>query len=151
MKFDMNLAQLVNVSPATLQRFLSMEATALYEDDEYMSLVRSLNRNLMEETLPEVRAAYEKHLPGFVDEIKKQYQLKDNPMSAYTLGNWMVGILRYPETTNTLLNMHTRVPSQMIIDGLPHLLSFLDEVERGGAEWQRALCILSIPLMVHNK
>ncbi len=151
MQTNVNLAEIIGIPQATVDRFLVMGAEAIYKDDEYMGLVRSLDGALMEDTLPDVREVYERHLSEFVAELQAKYRLAQNPMSAYTLGNWVVGMLRYPETTNTLLKMHSEVPSQMIVDGLPHLIGFIEDLDRGRTEWQRALCILSIPLMLHNK
>jgi acyl carrier protein phosphodiesterase len=68
-------------------------------------------------------------------------------MSPFTLGNWVVGILEYPEEAKKLIEMHRRVPHQALVDNLPGILEILNEMPRGRAEWQKALCLLAFPLM----
>lgn len=142
-----DIAATLDLPQSTIDRMLHLSPEALLQDPEYLDLLHSLDRALLEETLPLARTAYEAGLQAFSDALNTRYGLKDTPMSAYTLGNWVVGALQYPNYTDQILKMHTRVPSEAVRNGLPDLLGMLSKMPKGSAEWQRALTALSLPLM----
>jgi hypothetical protein len=141
------IAQIINIPTSTLKRFMSLPGKKLLKDPEYIAILKDLDRELLEATLADARNAYEKGLPAFSEQLAARYGLDSTPMSAYTLGNWVVGALQYPENTDQILKMHDRVPGEAISGGLTDLLHMLDNLPAGAQEWQRALAVLSLPLM----
>jgi hypothetical protein len=135
------------LSESTVQRFLTMSVQNVYEDKDYIAALKLLNRDVLQNTLPAARTAYENHLEEFSDAIRSRYNLDSDVMSAFTLGNWVVGILEYPDQAKKLINMHARVPHQALVEHLPGILRILDEMQQGRTEWQKALCMLAFPLM----
>ncbi|MFP4323161.1 MAG: hypothetical protein ACLFTK_11970 [Anaerolineales bacterium] len=142
-----SLANYIGVSTRDVQTWLNMSAAGIYDDPAYQDLVYGLDRALLEETLSEARAVYEDALPEFQAALGSEYNFRNTPMSAYTLGNWLVGFLQYPDSLPELLDIHARIPQSVLTAGLPMLLSYLDDMPQGGAEWQRALAILALPMM----
>lgn len=140
------LSRYTGVPTKQINRLLSMSGQTMAKDPEFINLLNSLDKDHLEETLPEARAAYEKGLPAFERHLHQQYGLETTPMSAFTLGNWVVGALQFPQYTNKIMEMHENIPREVFVNELPRLLDMLDHV-RGGREWQRALCVFSLPLM----
>lgn len=129
-----------------LQYLLSLSPAKMYQDSVYQNLVRQLNAEMLQDTLVSVRETYDKHLPT----IKRQYNLRNTTMSGFTLANWIIGFLSYPDRLPDLLERHVNVPPSVIADVAPDLLAVLGEVPRGGAEWQRALTVFILPLLARN-
>jgi len=142
-----DIATTVGLPEATIKRLMGLAPADLLQDPEYLDLLHELDRELLEETLPMARSAYEEGLPAFSASLNARYGLADTPMSAYTLGNWVVGALQYPDHTSQILKMHDRVPGEAVRNGLEDLLGMLSTMPKGSREWQRALCALSLPLM----
>jgi len=142
------ISRYTGMSTADIDAILALPVEDIFHDNAYMSLLRSLDRDLLEETLPEARAVYEKHLPAFKDELTNDYDINTDPMSPYTLGNWLVGVTRYPETASGILKMHENVPGHIVAGSLATLLDMLDDMPApADEEWKRAICALAIPMM----
>lgn len=141
------IAAYTGLSSHVIQRLQTMSIDNVYADKEYLNALRNLNRDMLQATLPAARQAYDNHLDEFSSAIRSRYNLNTDVMSAFTLGNWVVGILEYPEQAKKLIHMHERVPHQALVENLPGILKILDEMPQGRAEWQKALCLLAFPLM----
>lgn len=100
---------------------------------------------MLHDSLPHARNAYERSLPRFTQILKEKYGLSNTPMSAFTLGNWLVGFLRYPESIADMPKLHQRVPAAFR-EMLPEMLKMLDNVPHG-AQWQKALALMALPMM----
>lgn len=135
------------LSTQLIQRLQSMSVNNVYADKDYLNALSSLNRDTLQSTLADARQAYENHLEEFSNAIRTGYNLNTDVMSPFTLGNWVVGILEYPDQAKTLIEMHERVPHQALVEHLPGILEILNEMSHGRAEWQKALCLLAFPLM----
>lgn len=138
----------VDISDETRDYLLSLSAKEIVADRTYIGLVNSLDTALLEHTLPQVRAAYEKMLPEFQKQLFVQYGINRAPMFSSTLGNWIISIAQYPHYLTDLVNMHHNVPREAIIGGLPLLLEMLDHTPEASKEWKRALVVLTLPLML---
>jgi hypothetical protein len=68
-------------------------------------------------------------------------------MSAFTLGNWLVGFLQFPAALEGLSKFHKRLPQDAMAELLPHMLSVLEDMPHGSADWQKALALLSMPML----
>lgn len=145
------IARHLDVDVEVVERLLTLSGAEMLKDKGYINYLKKLDLHALEHTLPEARAAYERGLPAFQQEIQNRYGVASSPMSAYTLGNWVVGALQYPENTDQILHMHRRIPSEVIINGLEPLLHMLDTLPKESATlWKKALCALSLPLMRNN-
>jgi|GEM_PF-1787379 len=141
------LAQYIGIPTTSVSRIIKMQQTKIYEDKDYKEWINKLDSTSLHNTLPHARSAYDKHLPDFVQILQTRYGMKDTPMSAYTLGNWLVGFLQYPSALANLAEMHNRIPQRAFREMLPQLISMLDEMPAGRADWQRALSLLALPLL----
>lgn len=140
------LAAKIGISVRELDYFLNMRGEDIIKDDNYIALLGKVDRPVLEKTLPQIRAVYEERLPDFAAYIEKRYKLDHNPMSAYTLGNWVVGALQFPAYVNSILDMHEGLAAEMFANELPALLAMVEDTP-GSVEWQRALCLFSLPLI----
>jgi hypothetical protein len=142
------IAHYTGLNPSEIKRFSQMSAHDIYRDAVYVAVLKSLDKAYLESTLQLARAAYEKHIDAFKDEVKARYGLNKTPMSALTLGNWVVGVLQYPASAHEILKLHNDIKGEVFSGSLEELLDMLNEMPKGAAEWQQALCLLSFPLML---
>ena len=140
------LAAYIGISVKDLDYFLAMNGHDIINDSQYTALLSGVDRELLERTLPQVRAVYEERLPAFAASIQERYKLDRNPMSAFTLGNWIVGALQFPAYIQSILDLHDGIAAEVFANELPALLAMVDDVP-GNEEWKRALCLFSLPLM----
>lgn len=143
---EQTLSHYIKVQPAQIVRLLNMTAAAIYADDEYKGWIASLNPDVLHDSLPHARSAYELSLPRFTKVLKEKYGLSNTPMSAFTLGNWLVGFLRYPESIADMPSLHQRVPVEAFREMLPDMLKILDNVPDGD-QWQKAMALMALPMM----
>jgi len=141
------LSRYLNIPESSVNKFMSMSSREILENAEYRELLGSIDRDTLEATLQDARETYEKYLPPFVETVERKYKLGTTPMSPYTLGNWVVGALQFPDYTDSILEMHTRVPGHVFVNELQSLMDILEHMPNAHAEWQRALCLFSLPLM----
>lgn len=126
---------------------MNLSGKQLLENKTYVAMLHDLDKDLLEATLPTVRDVYERHLPEFVERVEQRYGLGATPMSAFTLGNWVVGALQFPDHTHSILEMHANIPREVFNNELQSLMDILEEVSQGKQEWQRAMCVFALPLM----
>ena len=141
------IASYTGLSLSEVQRFFKMGAFDVYKDANYIKVLKSLDKAYLEATLPAARAAYETHIDAFKDEVKARYGLDRAPMSSFTLGNWVVGVLQYPASAHEILGMHKGIKGEVISGSLQDLLDMLNDMPQGSEKWQQALCLLAFPLM----
>jgi hypothetical protein len=140
------LAHYIGVPQGKIERLLALTQEQIYQDAEYQAWIGTLDIELLNKCLPLARAAYEKHLATFTEHLRTQYNMVNTPMSAFTLGNWLVGFLQYPSQISDLSRIHRRLPRQAVQEMLPEMIAMLDEMPEGRAEWQRALALMALPL-----
>jgi hypothetical protein len=132
-----------SVSPNMLAKWFAMRQQDVYNDPDYQALVKTIDRDILHDTLGDARSAYEKGLPSLKTYIESRYTLNHEMMSPYTLANWVIGFLDSPSALHTLSSYHTEVPQKAIEEGLPEIVKMLDRMPA----WQQALCVLAIPLL----
>jgi methionyl-tRNA formyltransferase len=140
------LSKYIGISPVKISRLLKMKQAKIYEDGEYQTWISQIDTDLLYNTLPHARQAYEKHLPYFAQILQDRYGMVNTSMSAFTLGNWLVAFLKYPVAISELSKKHARIPQQAFLDMLPEMIQMLQEIPAGRAEWQRALALMALPL-----
>lgn len=143
------LSKYTGLREEKIKRYSTMSTQAIYTDADYLNHLHTLDREFLIETLPLARKAYEEHLPDFAADLQDRYRLPNMPMSAFTLGNWVLGVLEYPTTAPEIIKMHGNVPGEVVANNLEDLLQFLGDMPHGSAEWQQALCLLAFPLMMN--
>ncbi len=140
------LARYIGVEQNKIERLLALSQAQIYQDAEYQAWIAELNVEQLNDFLPLARAAYEKHLATFTEHLRKCYDMVNTPMSAFTLGNWLIGFLQYPSQISDLSRIHQRLPRQAVLEMLPEMIAMLDDMPEGRAEWQRAFALMALPL-----
>lgn len=140
------LATYAHIPVSEIERVMSLTPEAIYQDEVYQAWITSLDTRLLSHELPYARAAYDKGLAL----IKQKHELIGTIMSGHTLCNWVLGFLMYPEKMRDMLDYHVSVSPAVVASILPELITLLDDMPAGREEWQRALVIFSLPLLVRN-
>jgi hypothetical protein len=113
------LARCINAPVEDVERLLALSPEALYDDALYRDLVGRLDANALETTATYARLAYDAQLPP----IKAKYGLSNTVMSGYTLCNWVLGFLMYPQKLPDMITRHARIPADTIEAALPELIA----------------------------
>ncbi len=127
--------------------FLTLSPAEVYRDEQYIRALYRLDLPRLRMTLPIVRSYYEEHLDEFAADMEQTYHIHRGAMSAYTLGNWVVAFLDFPENALNMLEKHSHLPPEMFDGGLEELMQLLDGLPEAQDTWQQALCLLAFPLM----
>ena len=130
-----------------VNRLRTMSAQEVFADKAYLRALKQIDRHFLEETLQEARKAYALHMDEFKAEIQSRYGISSEPMSAFTLGNWVVGVLQYPDQVKELMNMHGNVGGEVFAGSMEQVLTILEDMPHGTREWQQAMCMLAFPMM----
>lgn len=138
------LAVYAGTTDTEIERLLALKPDELYADSGYQMLVDQLEITTLENSMREARQAVDAN----IQRIKIKHDLLGTMMSGYTLVNWTIGFLQHPQKLPDLLIRHRNLSPDMIMAALPDILDVLGSMEQGAAHWQRALVVLSIPLMV---
>lgn len=150
-KLSQILAHYTGMPSSEVVRLLGMSQRDIYEDSAYKRMVEQLPSTILYETLPQARAAYERYLPQFAEILAMRYGMKNTPMSAFTLGNWLVGFVEQPTAIINLSKIHSRLPQQAVIEMLPEMIGMLDGMSEGRENWQRALALMALPLAARRE
>lgn len=141
------IAYYTGLSEQEVRRFLSRPAADTYRDPAYIKTLEQLDQGYLKRTLGMVRDYYDQHLGEFAAELENRYQISRGAMSGFTLANWVIGFLDYPDYAIDLLERHAKLPAEVFDGGLEDLLSLMDGMPEGREQWQQALCLLAFPLM----
>jgi hypothetical protein len=144
------LASYSQLPEAQIESWLAQPSRALLSDEKYYQAINAIDSSLLYHSLPEVREAYTSGLPAFQQKLTERYQLDFSVMSAYTLGNWLLGFLQHPEQLDMLLDKHLRLPLNVLREEAPALLSLLDKMSQNRQEWQKALALFMLPLLAER-
>lgn len=124
-----------------------MTPEEIIKDEAYLTLVNSLNRRILEDTLEAARTSYEYSLPNLKADLADQFNINTDPMSPDTLGNWVITILRDLQKLDQLVLKHKNLNAEIIQYGLDDIVKMVGYINEGSEEWQRAICILALPLL----
>lgn len=119
----------------------------IYNDSAYLNQIRQIDTERLYETLPAARDIDAEYVPQYNQILSERFGLHNSVMSAFTLGNWLVGFLQFPKTLDNLSQHHKRLPKEAMAELLPHMLSVLEDMPHGSADWQKALALLSMPML----
>lgn len=140
------MAKQIGLPVEEVQELLALPPADIYASHFYRSLVEALDYHILSAAMPEVRAAYDQYLPAVVDRLRSDYQYMGRPMTSSTLSNWVLGFLHEPAHLGKMVDLHSRVPMQVLEYSLPEILSILDTIGSAGEEWKRAIVVMSLPL-----
>lgn len=140
------ITQYTDLSEYDANRLLALPPRALYDDPVYTSIVASLDVATIRQTLPYAREVYDDHLQY----LKEQHGLGSTVMSGHTLGSALVGFLMQPDRMPEMLEKHVILSPQTVRKTMPDLVNLLGTIGEGAAEWQSAMIVLSLPLMVDD-
>ncbi len=136
----------IGISVEDARAMLSLRQNQLIHSEMYRELVRSLDYTALSNSLRQIRALYETHLPELVDYLRDNHQYVGKGMTALTLGNWLLGFLNMPDYLDHLIEIHKKVPPFVLTIGLPRILEILDKAEASSAEWKKAMALLTLPM-----
>lgn len=145
------LAHTIGIPVREIQRLFRLDRVEMYNDSEYRRLVREIDLELLGTTLPLARQVYDRIMPDVIAAVRSEFDYAGRGMSAFTLGNWVIGFLTQPDELSKLLEFHDGVPSAVFEISLPSILDALNQIENGGREWAKAMAILSLPLLSIEK
>lgn len=144
------LAQYIGIPQSDIKNLLSLSLEDLYDSPAYNKLVQQLDFDLLHETLPDARKVYESVVPTVIDSISSEFKYTGRGMTAFTLGNWLVGFLARPDQLFKLADIHSHIPVPAIEAGLPLILAGLSDMDSGGKQWSKAMAVLSLPFFVRH-
>jgi hypothetical protein len=139
------LSRNIGISVDEVQKLMRLSRSQLYDNPFYQNLVNQLDFESLRYSVGDARKVYETHLPELVAHLREEYGYTGKPMTAFNLGNWLVGFLSQPDQLYRLIDLHKQVPLEVISTGLPDILEMLGEMGPSGREWQKALAVLSLP------
>ncbi len=140
------LATYTGLPEAEIERLLALSPTEIYDDPAYLALIPSLDAEMLKATAAQVQQIYADRLPA----LKDKHQLGGSIMSSYTLVNWVLGFLMYPERLRDMLHYHRKLSAQQVASMLPDLFELLNEMNEGREAWATALAVISLPLLAEN-
>lgn len=144
------LSYYIGIDERTVDSLLSLSKREIFTDSTYTRLLDELDKHYLQETMGAAREAYELGLENLKQHLAGQFNLNVEPMSAFTLGNWVAGYLFYQDTLPDLLQLHRAVPTDAIAVGLPDILEMLEQIPQAGAEWTKAMSLLALPLLLER-
>ena len=141
------IASNLDISTQEVDRLIRKGRKGVLQDDNYRAILDGLDNDLLTSTLADARAVYDQYLPNLIDDLEKRFGYTGNPMSAHTLGNWLLGFLHSPDHLVQLLAIHDNLSPEFIEFGLADILDFLSAMPEGGQAWQGAMSALALPLL----
>jgi hypothetical protein len=138
------------ISSDQLERWSEMSPNEVIADRDYLVQLTSIDVERLKRSQATFEQVYERYLPRFQQELKDNYNIQQAPMFSETLGRWVLSVLEMPQFMVQILDLHGRVPPQVIRETLNMLIMMAGDVPEDGEEWQRAIYILSLPLMLER-
>ncbi len=142
-----SISHYTNLPQGEVSRLLALSPDAILEDADYLDYLNALDAELLEADLPAARDAFNHGLQEIADAMQAEYALDHNPMSSYTLGNWLVGFAEKPEQLAMFQNLHSHLPKDMMVKYLNPIVTLLDDMQEGREQWQHALALFTITLI----
>jgi hypothetical protein len=112
--------------------------------------LNSLDINLLKATLPTAGAVLAKELPPFYNWLKNELDVKRVPDSPEHTTKWVIAFVNHKESLTHLVELHRPVPRAALESAIPRLVGLFEDVENAPVqqEWQHAIAILCLPLVV---
>jgi hypothetical protein len=102
-----------------VERLLRLPPGAIYKDPNYLNLLKQVRYQL----------------------------LSDATSQSYALCDWIISFLEQSDLPHKLVNWHNSTSSRVMVDALPDLLTILETIPNSRQDWQRALVLLTLPLL----
>ena len=140
------LATYTGLPEAEIERLLQLSPSEIYDDPVYLDLIPQLDEETLKATAAQVQQLYSDHLPA----LKDKHKLSGSIMSSYTLVNWVLGFLMYPERLRDMLHYHRRLSADQVAAMLPELFDLLSSLNEGRDAWEMAMAVISLPPLAAN-
>ncbi len=142
--------QHTDLSQSQLEGLLSKSLTDSLNSPEFQQQLDSLDIELLKETLPTAGEVLAKQLPPFYNWLKNELGVQRVPDSPEHTTKWVIGFVNNQESLTHLVELHRPVPRLALENSIPRLVGSFEEVEdmRIRQEWQKAIAILCLPLIV---
>ena len=141
------LANYVSMEASEIDRVLKLAPSKVFEDPAFTSMINKLDVEILRDTLGDAHSTLDTKLMPLLQTTLKHHNLEETAMSAYTLANWLVGYLEWPNMLGQMLEKHSRIPTNVISDVLPHIMDILADVPSEKARWQEAFAAVAMPLI----
>jgi hypothetical protein len=140
----------LNLSTDTTESFLSQSSASLMDSPELKQILRTLDVNLLKDSLPTAGALLSQHLPPFYDWLQTELNVQNVPDSPDHTTKWVIGFLNNQDSVARLVDLHRPIPQVALERAIPRLVSVFDQVEPIAVrqEWQRAIASLCLILAV---
>ena len=140
------LATYTGLPETEIERLLALSPVEIYDDPAYLALIPQLDEETLKASAAHVQQIYGEQLPS----LKDKHRLGGTIMSSYTLVNWVLGFLMYPERLRDMLHYHQRLSTEQVAGMLPELFALLDDLPEGRDAWKTALAVISLPLLANG-
>jgi hypothetical protein len=146
----LTFAENLNFSETQLEEILSKPLTEVLNSPGLQQEIKSLDTNLLKETLPTAGGVLAKELPPFYNWLKNELGVKRVPDSPDHTTTWVIGFLHNQESLTHLVELHRPVPRPALEASIPRLIGMFEGVEDGQVrqEWQKAIAALCLVLVV---
>lgn len=141
------VARCTNISLGEVSRWLALGPDDIIRDSTYLEQFRSLNAQVLEETLPEARRVMSIGLKPIADSIRHDHGIPHEAMSHYTIGNWLVGFVEAPAQLSMFQGLHGTLSRSMMANYLDDMIAVIDQMEQGREDWKRAVALLTVALI----
>ncbi len=143
-------AQHLDLSPIQIDAIVTKPLNEVLESPELQQELKSLNIDLLRETLPTAGAVLAQELPSFYNWLKHELKVQRVPDSPEHTTKWVIGFLNNQESLINLVNLHRPVPRLALEAAVPRLVELFAGVEdvKVKQEWQKAIAALCLILVV---
>jgi hypothetical protein len=140
----------LELSPAELEKLLSLSLQDFLNLPGTKELLGSLDTQLLRQSLPTAKHVLAERLPPFYDWLQNELGVERVPDSPDHTTKWVIGFLNNQESLIRLVELHRPVPRLALERSIPRLVAAFDGVEdeRARKEWQKAIAALCLVLVV---
>jgi len=142
------LSQLTGIPITTIEYWQTLSAVQIVHNRDYIDALRDVDRLELESSFNEIRTRYQGHLVHFQRMLAQRYGVHHAPMFSEILGHWVLSAVEQPSYLEHVIKRHARMPREMISDGLPMLVDMLASPSGERNEWQRAVVLLTLPMLL---
>jgi hypothetical protein len=143
-------SQYLDLSQTQVEALLSKSLSECLNSPELKQQLNSLDVKLLRETLPTAGAVLAKELPPFYHWLTHELGVEHVPDSPDHTTKWVIGFINNQESLTNLVELHRPVPRPALERAIPRLIELFVGVEdtQIRKEWQKAIAILCLPLVV---
>ncbi|MBD2104225.1 hypothetical protein [Leptolyngbya sp. FACHB-261] len=139
----------LKLAPQQAEQLLSLSVQEFLSQSSVQALLKSLDVELLRQTLPTAGSVLARQLPPFYNWLKSELGVANVPDTPDHATKWVVNFLNNQESLARLVELHRPVPQPAMERAIPKLVAAFDDVENGTRqEWQKAVSALCLLLAV---